>query len=244
MSASGACSAFSKVSTDRKVWTGLAEHLSDRQARLNAPLPLRPPPLSTGPQLGPLQGMPTTLGSQLLRPLPLVALLLLHYLTLGIYSFLTITATLGALPKVRNDDPSSAKAIGLCFLPLFNMYWICLIYPRLAQRINGTCASFGLRPTVPLALAYAVSACMVIPLVLASIGLIAITILSFAYPKESHFEAWLVFFILPHSCTALNYLIVWPWFCGSVQLGINRVFELQLAMLLSQGASVFSPRTV
>src|SRR5947209_3618747 len=37
MSASGTCSAFSKVSQDKRTWNGLTEHLMERQARLNAP---------------------------------------------------------------------------------------------------------------------------------------------------------------------------------------------------------------
>jgi hypothetical protein len=239
MAVRGVCSPYSKVSIDKKSWADLSQYLSDRQARLNAPEPLRPPPLSAD-SVSPLQGFPTTLSSKVLRPFSLLPLLLLHYLTAGLYTFFSVTAILGGLPRVRSDDPSTGKAIGLCFLPLFNMYWICLIYPRLGSRINGTCATYGLQPAVPLALTYVVSACMVVPLAMATIGCLVLSVLYLSFPNEQHTEAWLVFFVFPHAFTLLNYLVVWPWFAGAVQLGINRVFELQVAVLLSQHQSTFS----
>jgi hypothetical protein len=233
-------SEFAQISTDNKTWIVLRRYLEDQEARRNAPQPLRPPQDDGGWQVSPLQGFPTTLTSRILRPFPLVALFLLHYLTLGIYTFFSITATLGGMPKLRTDDPSVGKTIGLCFLPLFNVYWICLIYPRLGQRINGMCSTFQLRPTVPDALTYCVSACMVVPLVMAIIGCVVLTILYLSFPNDRHEEAWQVFFVWPQVFTALNYLIVWPWFSACVQSGINGVFVLQLHALLSQNKATFS----
>lgn len=53
-----------------------------------------------------------------------LAVLLLHFLTCGVFSFIWLNLMHGRLPKVRKDDPSAAMAIGFCFIPFYNLYWI------------------------------------------------------------------------------------------------------------------------
>jgi hypothetical protein len=40
------------------------------------------------------------------------------------------------LPQIERDDPSAAKAIGLSFLPYYNLYWVIFNTMRLTDRIN------------------------------------------------------------------------------------------------------------
>ncbi len=42
----------------------------------------------------------------------------------------------GRLPKLASGDPSGVRALGLLFVPVFNLYWACFVWWRLAGRIN------------------------------------------------------------------------------------------------------------
>lgn len=50
----------------------------------------------------------------------------------------------GRLPKLAANDPSGGKALGLLFVPVFNLYWACFVWWRLAKRINLQFESRGL----------------------------------------------------------------------------------------------------
>ena len=52
----------------------------------------------------------------------------------------------GKLPKVRPDDPSAEKAIGFCFIPFFNLYWIFFTFRRLCLRLDEQRDLYGLPP--------------------------------------------------------------------------------------------------
>jgi hypothetical protein len=77
---------------------------------------------------------------------PVIALILLHYLTCGIFSLVWLNLMHGKLPRVRSDDPSAGKAVGFCFIPFFNLYWIFFTYRRLCLRIDEQRNLYGLAP--------------------------------------------------------------------------------------------------
>ena len=77
---------------------------------------------------------------------PVVAVILLHYLTCGIFSLVWLNLMHGKLPRVRSDDPSAGKAVGFCFIPFFNLYWIFFTYRRLCLRIDEQRELYGLPP--------------------------------------------------------------------------------------------------
>jgi len=71
-----------------------------------------------------------------LTAFPTWAFVLLSILTLGIFGSIYHLLKHGRLPVVRHDDPSAGKAIGFSFIPLFNIYWYFVVWPRLIDRIN------------------------------------------------------------------------------------------------------------
>jgi len=81
-----------------------------------------------------------------LKSFSVVGLILLHYLTFGIFSIIWLNAFHGKLPKVRSDDPSGGRAIGFCFIPFFNLYWIFFSFRRLCLRMDEQRALYGLAP--------------------------------------------------------------------------------------------------
>ena len=64
------------------------------------------------------------------------AVIILHFLTFGLFSFFFHACKHGRLPMVRHDDPSTGKAIGFMFIPFYNWYWIFFANLRLCDRIN------------------------------------------------------------------------------------------------------------
>jgi hypothetical protein len=66
-----------------------------------------------------------------------VAAILLAVFTLGIFPAIYYGLVQGKLPVVKpGTDPSPGKAIGFQFIPYFNIYWQCVVYARLVDRIN------------------------------------------------------------------------------------------------------------
>jgi hypothetical protein len=104
---------------------------------------------------------------------PVGVLVLLHFITLGIYSTVWLNLLHGKLPKVRHDDPSAAKALGFLFIPFFNLYWVFFTYHRLAVRVNEQSARAGLADQVSTGLAVTNCVLMVIP----CLGLVSFLIL-------------------------------------------------------------------
>ena len=71
-----------------------------------------------------------------LREYPTAVAILLHFLTLGIFTTIYHGLKHSRLPLIRYDDFRAGKAIGFLFIPFFNIYWFFVFWLRLADRIN------------------------------------------------------------------------------------------------------------
>ena len=71
---------------------------------------------------------------------------ILHIVTFGIFSLFYWTLIHGKFPKNRPDDPSGGKALGFCFIPVFNFYWCFFVFVRLIDRINEQRTARALPP--------------------------------------------------------------------------------------------------
>jgi len=71
-----------------------------------------------------------------LREFPTAVVVLLHFLTLGIFTTIYHGLKHSLLPPARYDDFRAGKAIGFLFIPFFNLYWLFVFWLRLADRIN------------------------------------------------------------------------------------------------------------
>lgn len=109
-----------------------------------------------------------------LTEFPVWACIILHYVTLGIFSFIYFGLKHGDLPKVKDDDPSAGKAIGFSFIPFFNLYWMFIFWLRLVDRINFQLKLRHKDPEISKGLAIATVILMIIPY----ISLISFLILS------------------------------------------------------------------
>jgi prepilin-type processing-associated H-X9-DG protein len=78
------------------------------------------------------------------KEFPVAAAIILNFLTCGLFSPIWINLMHGRLPKVRQDDPSAARAIGFCFIPFYNLYWIFVSYRRLCLRLDEQRELYGL----------------------------------------------------------------------------------------------------
>ena len=64
------------------------------------------------------------------------AAVILHFVTLGIFTFIFFGLKHTKLPRIKSDDFSGGKAIGFLFIPFFNFYWVFVFWGRLVDRIN------------------------------------------------------------------------------------------------------------
>jgi len=91
--------------------------------------------------------MPTLANGHHLTSFPVAVVILLHYMTCGIFPLVWLNLMHGKLPRIRSDDPSAGKAIGFCFIPFFNLYWIFFTYRRLCLRLDEQRNLYGLPPS-------------------------------------------------------------------------------------------------
>lgn len=89
--------------------------------------------------------------------------ILLHFLTIGIFTTIYCGLKHSKLPKINYDDFDAGKAIGFLFIPFFNIYWLFVFWRRLAMRINLQFKLRNERPPVSLGLATAVCILTLIP---------------------------------------------------------------------------------
>ncbi|HWF20170.1 MAG TPA: hypothetical protein VG754_12945 [Verrucomicrobiae bacterium] len=127
--------------------------------------PGNPPPVPPPPALAQVPPAPGPVGTHTLDSFPVVALILIHFFTCGLFSFIWLGLMHGRLPKVREDDPSAGKAVGFCFIPFFNLYWIFFSYRRLCLRVDEQRILYGLPPSNLTSMATAACIFQVIPYV-------------------------------------------------------------------------------
>jgi hypothetical protein len=64
------------------------------------------------------------------------AFVALTILTFGLFGTMYHQLKQSKLPVVKHNDPTAAKAIGFLLIPVFNLYWSFVAWPRLVDRIN------------------------------------------------------------------------------------------------------------
>lgn len=98
-----------------------------------------------------------------LQRFPVALTVLLHFVTLGIFTHIYFAVQHGRLPRVAHDDFGGGQAFGFLCIPLFNFYWIFNYWLRLCDRLD---LQYRLReepPRAPRGLAMAASIFAVIP---------------------------------------------------------------------------------
>jgi hypothetical protein len=60
----------------------------------------------------------------------------LHIVTLGLFSVIYQGLKLSKLPLVKSDDFTAGKGIGFCFIPFFNLYWLFRFVLSITDRLN------------------------------------------------------------------------------------------------------------
>ncbi|HRX87712.1 MAG TPA: hypothetical protein P5572_22015 [Phycisphaerae bacterium] len=139
----------------------------------------------------------------LLASFPVASLVLLHYLTAGAFSVMYLNLLHERMPRLRRDDPSATVALGLCFIPVFNLYWFAFSFHRLCARINEQRQFAGLPELAPSWLAIPVG-------VLFACGLTA------TFFTTAGFYVW-----------GIIGAVALPVFAGMVQHSINELCEQQ-----------------
>ena len=132
------------------------------------------PPAGVPPPIGQPPVAPDA-GRHRFTEFSVVAAVLLNYLTCGLFSFIWLNLMHGKLPKVRPDDPSAGRALGFCFIPFFNLYWIFFSYRRLCLRVDEQRELYGLPPSNLKGLATAACIFQIIPYLNIFIGCTIIT---------------------------------------------------------------------
>ncbi|MCK4658414.1 MAG: hypothetical protein KAV82_02740 [Phycisphaerae bacterium] len=136
-----------------------------------------------------------------LSTFPVASLVLLHYITAGMFSVIYLNLLHDKMPQLRRSDPSATVAVGLSFVPGLNLIWFFFTYYRLCVRINEQRRFNGLPETAPTTLSAAVA--------LLTLG----GALAYVFPAPG----LVVLGVLV--------LIVMPIFAGMVQNSINGLVE-------------------
>jgi len=89
--------------------------------------------------------------------------LLLHYLTLGIFTVFNYGSKYSKLPMLTLRDFKSTKAIGFCFIPFYSFYWTFIFMRHLAFRINFQFKLRNEKSPISVGLATAIAVLSVIP---------------------------------------------------------------------------------
>jgi Protein of unknown function (DUF2510) len=71
-----------------------------------------------------------------LAEFPSWAVVVLSIITLGLFGLIYHGLKHSQLPLIKSDDFTAGKSIGFAFIPFFNLYWLFVNWPRLAERIN------------------------------------------------------------------------------------------------------------
>ena len=96
---------------------------------------------------------------------PTWLVVVLHFLTFGLFTLIYQGLKLSKLPLVKQDDFRAGKGIGFLFIPLFNYYWVFRFVLALTDRLNFQFRLRGQRPPLSRGLALASCIVLVIPYV-------------------------------------------------------------------------------
>lgn len=117
-----------------------------------------------------------------LSEFPLLAVVALNCVTGGLFALIHLNMMHDRMPRLRADDPSGLKALGLCFVPVVNIYWVFFTFHRLCVRINEQRRFQGLADAAPggvaLAVALLTACAMVTPWVRTG-GIVVLGVLGF-----------------------------------------------------------------
>jgi len=226
MRARGDCDSLTRIASTANPdsWHPLDAFLKQLENEAVQPTVAEPPPLTRS-----IMNRDAVIS--IVKPFPIFPLLLLHFLTAGIFSFFWLLSRHSVLPNLRADDPSTSKAIGLCFVPFYNLYWFVVVFVRLTDRGNQFARSLNSPKKVPRAMAFVVAALYLIPIGLAMIGALVWASIMFS-PDPPELETSLLFFILPQIFSAINFLLALPIFSAQIQTLLNSCFDRQVAGLL------------
>lgn len=79
---------------------------------------------------------------------PTWLLIVLHFLTLGLFTLIYQGLHFSKLPHAKYDDFDSGKAIGFMFIPFYSLYWTFRFVHSLVDRVNFQLALRGRPPRV------------------------------------------------------------------------------------------------
>jgi len=96
---------------------------------------------------------------------PTAAVIVLSFLTLGLFVLIYFGLKHSELPMIKHDDFKAGKAIGFMFIPFFNLYWQFRFWLRLVDRVNLQLRLRGLPPTISKGLMLATIIISLIPCV-------------------------------------------------------------------------------
>jgi hypothetical protein len=94
---------------------------------------------------------------------PTWLVVVLHILTLGLFTVVYQGLKLSKLPLVKHDDFTAGKGIGFNFIPFFNLYWVFRFVLAVTDRLNFQFRLRGQPPPISRELALASCILHVIP---------------------------------------------------------------------------------
>jgi hypothetical protein len=96
---------------------------------------------------------------------PVWLVVVLHFLTLGLFTLIYQGLKLSKLPLVKESDFRAGKGIGFMFIPFFNLYWVFRYVLSITERLNFQFRLRGERPPISRALALTSAIVWIIPYV-------------------------------------------------------------------------------
>jgi hypothetical protein len=213
----GRLTRFHSVSQDRRNWLPATEALTERASsvahEITQPVPTAVPDVVS------------------YRPFPVAVLVLLHFMTGGVFTFFWITCMHGRLPKLQPHHPSGGRAVLFSMLPLVNLFWAFLCYPVLADRLNELRRRHELRGAIPRSLVVTAVVMLVFPAVMAIIGGIVVWMMMARSSNPELNHPLILFFAFPNILTLIDMLILIPAVAGMFQSSFNEIAAAQQSQL-------------
>ncbi len=82
-------------------------------------------------------------------PFPVASVVLLHFVSCGLFTLIYLNQLHERMPRLRQNDPSATVALGLCFVPFVNLIWFLFSFHRLCIRIDEQRRFNGLEQNAP-----------------------------------------------------------------------------------------------